>query len=46
VLEFFANRSQRLLVMDIAAGDGWDKLLSVCPIQRPFPWEGRGVASP
>jgi len=40
VLEYFANRPQDFLVMDLAAGDGWEKL---CPFlgvplhDAPFP---------
>lgn len=33
--EYFANRPQDLLIMDICAGDGWEKL---CPfLGRPIP---------
>jgi hypothetical protein len=32
VMEYFKNREEDLLVLDIAAGEGWEKLC-------PFPWE-------
>jgi hypothetical protein len=41
---FFADAPQRLLVLDICAGEGWEKL---CPFlgrpvpRQPFPWDHR-----
>ena len=46
VRQFFRDRPADLLVMDIAAGDGWEKLIPFCPMARPFPWEGQAAASP
>jgi hypothetical protein len=44
VESYFASRPDDLLVMDVAAGDGWDKLAPFIGVKapaRPFPWENR-----
>lgn len=44
VKEHFKDRPEQLLIMDICAGDGWEKL---CPFlgkpvpATPFPWDNR-----
>jgi hypothetical protein len=41
VLDYFKDRPEDLLVMDIVAGDGWDKLcpfLGQSALQSPFPY--------
>jgi hypothetical protein len=43
--DYFSNRPNDFLVMDITSGDGWEKL---CPFlgvdipSEPFPWENKG----
>jgi hypothetical protein len=43
VLEYFRERPQDLLVMDICGGDGWEKLCPFLELQKipesPFPWK-------
>jgi len=44
VREYFADRPMDMLVMDIIAGDGWNKLcpfLEVPVPKIPFPWKNR-----
>ena len=45
VREYFRERPQDLLVLDICGGEGWSKLapfLEVPIPEAPFPWENRG----
>jgi hypothetical protein len=49
VQSFFEGRSGRLLVLDIAAGDGWDALcpfLGLRPLDQPFPLVNATPAEP
>ncbi len=49
VFEYFRERPEDLLVLDICGGDGWSKLapfLGLAIPQLPFPWENRGLATP
>jgi hypothetical protein len=45
VLEYFKDRPEDLLILDITAGHGWNELapfLGLAIPQLPFPWENRG----
>ena len=44
VLDYFKNRQQNLLVLDVCAGDGWKKLCKFLEVDIPdipFPYENR-----
>lgn len=45
VLEYFKDRPEDLLILDITTGQGWNELapfLGLAIPQLPFPWENRG----
>ena len=49
VFEYFRDRPEDLLILDISSGQGWNELapfLERAIPQIPFPWENRGLAAP
>ena len=49
VKEYFRERPQDLLILDICAGEDWSQLapfLEVPIPETPFPWENRGLGTP
>ena len=49
VREYFRDRPEDLLILDLSRGQGWNELapfLGRAIPQIPFPWENRGLAAP
>lgn len=49
VIEYFKDRSNKLLIMNVFDGDGWDKLCSFLECNIPntkFPYVNKGLYIP